>query len=265
MTFVKRNELPVELRAAYDKAAKGSKNDSTRTNGKNNETLVDSIYEAKVFRAEIEKMKNKVNKFIYRGVLSSVDSFISSYQQIEDAVAFFEYQKARDNSYDKYKRTLKDINIAETIAETKTSQQKFENFKKNSPAKYWGQRVLGWVTLGNADTQYQRLKDKAGYSTSDIDQTEIQIIIVNKEYINKEYDEIMNTYNDILKKTNDEHSALEFLSVYMDRDLCSLLLKNNPELFNKMKDFIQSEVEPNFELFRKDFEAKKQQKLNSLW
>lgn len=32
MTFIKREDLPVALRAAYDKAAKGVEKDETRTN-----------------------------------------------------------------------------------------------------------------------------------------------------------------------------------------------------------------------------------------
>ena len=73
MAFISREELPITLRAAYDKAAKGVENDETRTSGENDKKKIDSEKELLMFRCEVEKLASEgLDKMTYDGIKTEI-------------------------------------------------------------------------------------------------------------------------------------------------------------------------------------------------
>ena len=129
-----RSASNTQLQAAYDLAAKGNKNDSTRTNDKNDELKIDSKYELLIYEREVNKLKN--NKKIDDKTYASTNQEI---QEIKNLI---------EKIYNVYQKEVEEIN--------KTNEKygrlaNSEKYKKEHPIKHFFAKLKYIMNPKNTD------------------------------------------------------------------------------------------------------------------
>ena len=145
MATINRDELALVFRNAYDKAARGVENDTTRTNDENDKKKIDSEQELKIFQTEVKNLlaKGKVDQASYELINGRISTVFSQINSIRKSNLDEKDTKMWDLS--------KGLNKKLNSINKKPPHSYLADYEKEHPIKSALSKFMNTVTFGVAE------------------------------------------------------------------------------------------------------------------